>query len=809
MNISIWKILSFIVFVTVVTVLIFPDKRKMALYYKKAGMPEQSLTMVTELLEDKPQDVDLLVVQSELFHLVGEPDKAIAALEIAYKIDPDDINVIKKLVRFYELNRLPSKTLQFLEKVVVHDPYDKEAWAKLIDLYRYYMLYEKESRSIKRLVKLEYEKPDDVENETVKTRLIKSNPLVKELDVMLKQFLNDKDFDNDLLLNDLITGLYVVRKNYMLEIGYSLERNYPNLGEGVNLYESIGKPNLENENRLENYQVDQEGAITRCLELFIRIGNVEKGVLFAEKLDKTLEANIKNSKRLVQVLRWNGMGKEAIDVLKDLSAKYPADYSILELLADVSLEYGDIKVVVETYEALLKDSINVENYSKNLANIYLGIEKPDKAYELYKKLVKAGKEDSVYLNKMIDTARFTGDKQIMKEAIEITDKANSNSVDVLLKIAEMSLAVGDSEKAIDYYERLKDMQPDDQNISRLLAQSYVWSNQPQKAFEVIKNAVVGKAENKSALLELAKYAEAAGFNDEAYVILEKLYKQEPTDSSIQNDLVRLGLWTNRAKEVALILGEISEQSPGNIDMALKAGKALVETDNIEMGIKFFERAISLNHKGVDLRRKLAKYYGWLGHNDKMITQLKYLNSLGLLNEDELTVLAQAYLDKGDGQNALSCLETRINSGKLSARDGIMVATAYELMRKYDSAAFIYKRLAKDNDRNSTLLAEIGRRALWINRSDIALEFFNSTLKIDRKNLIALKGSGQIYAQQNDFVKAMRVYKRYNRLYPGDYETHFLLGELFFSNGNKHAAHSEYLTALKLIKNKNVVKWNQK
>ena len=129
----------------------------------------------------------------------------------------------------------------------------------------------------------------------------------------------------------------------------------------------------------------------------------------------------------------------------------------------------------------------------------------------------------------------------------------------------------------------------------------------------------------------------------------------------------------------------------------------------------------------------------------------------------------------------------------------MLASAYELAGKAGAAVQTLKRLAKENADSPKLLAEVGQRALWLNRMDAALGFFIAALKKDPKNLVALKGSGQILAWNNDPERAIARFKTYNRLSPNDYEVRYQLGELYFANGREGDAFKQYCKTLTLIK----------
>jgi tetratricopeptide (TPR) repeat protein len=129
----------------------------------------------------------------------------------------------------------------------------------------------------------------------------------------------------------------------------------------------------------------------------------------------------------------------------------------------------------------------------------------------------------------------------------------------------------------------------------------------------------------------------------------------------------------------------------------------------------------------------------------------------------------------------------------------MLTSAYELLGQWDAVTSIYKRLAKENPDKADLLADLGNRTLWMDKTDLALEFFESALKKDPKQLQALKGSAQIYASISDTGRAIERFEDYNRISPNDYEVRYQLGELYFSSNREGEAFRQYRKALSLMK----------
>jgi predicted Zn-dependent protease len=128
----------------------------------------------------------------------------------------------------------------------------------------------------------------------------------------------------------------------------------------------------------------------------------------------------------------------------------------------------------------------------------------------------------------------------------------------------------------------------------------------------------------------------------------------------------------------------------------------------------------------------------------------------------------------------------------------MLADAYAQSDHHEAARQLIERLLEENRGDPVFLADLGQRAQWQQRWDLALSIYEAVLRQAPHNLKALKCSGQIYAWTNQPQQAIQALETYNRLYPKDYETQYLLGELYMAAHREADAEKQYRKAMKLI-----------
>lgn len=464
--------------------------------------------------------------------------------------------------------------------------------------------------------------------------------------------------------------------------------------------------------------------------------------------DKPAEAN-----RLYQQLAASSGGDPAIvlDMLR--TAGYAGDKAVIGRSLDLALD-------------LCPDNADV---TREAARMYLRIDRPDKAYAMERRLIVRFGGGKEAVERLLKAAEYAGQPHIVESALLlaeklIREKSLPRDAALQLRLADAYLAVSQQKKAIEAFGRYLELRPGDEAVQRKLAQVYLWDNQLE----------------------------------DAYRIYASLYRKHPDDPAVVNRLLELAAWTGRGKESARVAGALSDAHPEDFQKALAAGKAFIAAGELDVGIGFLERALQLKPGQTALRRRLATLYGWAGRTDRQMVQLTYLWQQGLLTEQERLTLAQAYLDHKEIAKVVALLKGVEDAQPPRLNEAILLATAYELSGDKDRAARLYQRLARGHKNNPDVLADLGNRALWLNRIGLASRFYDKALKKDPKNLIALKGSAQIYAWNNDPERAIRRFEDYNRLNPKDYEVHYQLGELYFTNDRKGDAFKSYQKVMKFI-----------
>jgi predicted Zn-dependent protease len=433
------------------------------------------------------------------------------------------------------------------------------------------------------------------------------------------------------------------------------------------------------------------------------------------------------------------------------------------------------------------------------ADLYLAAESPQKAQPLLSVLAARSGGDPEAVRALIEASGYTDDPALLKQALT------------------QALA----------------LRPQDRALRREAADAFLWLEGPERAYQLQRGIVLRPGATRKDVFRLIELALAADrpeherealalaanrlqgpgttvlrknaplrkvpmSDDEILAVVRDYLKRHPEDRAFQDLLVRLFLESGRPARAAPLLADLSDRSPHDLQKALNAAESFLEADQLKTGLPYFERALDLDPENESLRRRLVTYYGWLGLREKQIDGMVRLEKRGLLAPEERVELAQAFLDRQEGARALEILRSVKERDPLPAREGLLLASAYEVTGKKEQALAVYQRLARTHQENPEILAEMGDRALWLDRLPAALTFYEAALRLDPGNLRALKGSGQIYAWNNNADRAIARFEEYNRLNPDDFEVRYQLGELYFASRREGSAFKEYRKTLRLM-----------
>jgi len=809
-NIKIWQYVPIFLLIVGIPILVFPRQQMVINHLKNKGMVKEALAVISESEMESSNDTALLLESAELYSQAGQPEKAIAVLENLLKKEPNNPQALVHLLELYEGTRNPEKRIATLEIKTKRNPQDAQALKSLADDYAYEGFLHKQTDTIVKLIRIE-EKPFPeaiyfLEKNSEKSKQIIEDPMVQAVSRELRRLVEKRaSVGDNPFLDALIRRVFTYRATVIGKI------------------QMAGAPLF----------ADEDTAVIRLFEFYVRTGMIEEGKIFAAELDKQWSQSARNRLRFTRVMRWNKQGRQALQWLTQLHREDSLCRDILSETATVALEQGDIQTAIFMYEKMIQREPEDPDLIYTLADLYFEAENLQNAFRLYKQIALSASTCGDLLEKILQIAGYTGNRSIAVEAATLSRNLCPDNTDILRKSAELLLVSGAEAEAVTAFEAYLKRVPEDAKAAYRLADLYLWTQQPHHAYRVLRQLAVTSGGARKPVLRMLRAASDAadreiikeavqtavqfspndfqfqkklasllvgeGLNAEAIDIYRDYLKEKPGDSFAQTQLKTLYQWTGQTKKAVDLCAAASDKNPKNFQLALSAGAAFVDTGFVDAAIGYFQRALRIRPDHIPVRKKLATFYSWVGQTDKMVAQLEYLDNAGQIEAEQKRLLAQVYLDRKLWLKAIEQLKHWGNRSPLPVELGWMLAEAYIMTDQIPAATSIFMRIGSEHPKDPALLTKLGGELLGLGKRQSAFELFEAALSSDPDNLTAMKAIAQIYAQNNDSGSAIKHLEAYCRKVSDDYEAHYQLAELYFNKGRKHKAHKQYKTALALIK----------
>ena len=503
------------------------------------------------------------------------------------------------------------------------------------------------------------------------------------------------------------------------------------------------------------------------LEAMIRVaGYTNQPAIIADALSVAEKERTDNSVLLNQIANgWLAAGRpeKAYAAMRRLSKLNGNPVADLQRTLDMAGQTGDPHLIEDAIAWAMSLAPDDRAISERATTLYLAIGQTDRAYACKARLVRSQRAVD-QIPALVTLAESTGRPELLTDALQIGMELTPNNADLELRLARLHLAQAGQPQAIEAFERYLRLRPDDRAVQKQLATVYEWQHQPQKAL----------------------------------AIYQRILRNHSDDTAAAAALTRLMAETGDREGLLRLAIKQADADPQSADLALAAGRALVAEGRLAAGGNYLERAAALAPERPVIWQELANVYEWTGQSDRLIDALKHLADADRLDQRQTILLAETYLKTKRFADAAALLRPIEKETVLPRREGLMLTDAYAQSDHHEAARHLIERLLEENRGDPVFLADLGQRAQWQQRWDLALSIYEAVLRQAPHNLKALKGSGQIYAWTNQPQQAIQALEAYNRLYPKDYETQYLLGELYMAAHREADAEKQYRKAMKLI-----------
>lgn len=426
--------------------------------------------------------------------------------------------------------------------------------------------------------------------------------------------------------------------------------------------------------------------------------------------------------------------KTALKYLRRAVEQDTANYYYNIILADLYRELDRKQEVVDRYNYLLKIYPDKVDLYFELAGAYTNNGELDKAVESLDALQKfTGISDAIALNKFRLYNMMDKKEKAFEEIQAIIDQ-NPGNIRYLLLMGDLYLQDNQYERALDYYNRSRSIEPDNASLILSMVNYYEKTGNKTAASEELRKAVASsKTDVETKLQLLARYISILNRNKQdvktADPLFRSLFEQHPNNTKI-NLMYGDMLLMQDDKKGAMRQFEIYAQDHPADPVGYEQMLRIALPDSLAL-----DKVIEITRNGIKNIPRAPQFYFYLGLAKAQ--QKKYKEALRIYQQG---------LSEAEFQNPL------IESDFYGQMGDI-----YHLLGKNEAAFENYEKALKINPKNLPVLNNYSYYlSLERKNLDKAEQMSGITIKSEPTNPTYLDTYGWILFEQGAYVMA-RIY----------------------------------------------------
>jgi tetratricopeptide (TPR) repeat protein len=556
-------------------------------------------------------------------------------------------------------------------------------------------------------------------------------------------------------------------------------------------------------------------------ELYAKTGRIRDAVLEAQDILKRDGNNLEARRLLGRIyLRSLGdmqAGTQSQEVLKlaieqyeqivKLDPKSVEDHLLLGRLYRLNNE-------LLKSEGEFKTAVNIQPDSEEAVTTlaYLYNEEGDSARALQ---VLSAIPESARTAKLYSALGFTYEQEKdYKKAIDAyrrSTELDHDNLDSVRGLAQNLMNDGQTDAALEQYKVIADADPSDAQTYMRIAEIDRRDGKFDQALEALKKATAVVPDSLEVQYNIAVIDEAQGKYEDAIQILNQLLQKTEHDGEYsvpdKNNravfLERLGTVYREANKHQQAVDTFRKMLDLGDENAIRGYQQIVETyrDNKQwqMATEAAAEAAKKYPNDRGLQMVSASQQADMGKSEVAIEHVKSLLKGNADDREVYIALAQMYSRVKDWPKAEENVSKAIDlSGKPEDKDyAIFVqGSVYERQKKYDLAEEAFRKVLADDPKNAMTLNYLGYMlADRDTRVEEALGYIRRAVALDPQNGAYLDSLGWAYYKLGKYDLAEENLRRASERIATDPTVHQHLGELYQRTGRLKLAASNYERSL--------------
>lgn len=401
---------------------------------------------------------------------------------------------------------------------------------------------------------------------------------------------------------------------------------------------------------------------------------------------------------------------------------------------------GNYVYALEDYkEALKYDTAAGIKFA--ISTVYYKLDKyKDALTEINKALLSASENKDYLLHKSNIMIRLNR----MKDAIDIYEQLYNiypEDVTISYSLARIYEEQKNTERAISIYEKITDEYGFDYEVLRRMYDIYLNYKNYQKALEVIQYVLKLDPYEISNRLKYAALLRILGNYTQSLSILEELYLINPEDKTLQTELIKLYFLDNQSEKGYNAFSNVIGKEQLDYPEKLQMGEIyfnLISQDNEAVIIaKVIFNDIIINYPE---NWKPYFYLGVISIAENKDDYFDYFDKSLLYadtSKEAYIQIAYSYLNQGNNERVISVLDKALPLSIDDFRMNYFYGIALQRLSKLDESVFYYERALKAEPEDVSLLSTLGMVYNTLKRYDESEAMYEKAIKINPNDALTL------------------------------------------------------------------------
>jgi putative PEP-CTERM system TPR-repeat lipoprotein len=447
-----------------------------------------------------------------------------------------------------------------------------------------------------------------------------------------------------------------------------------------------------------------------------------------------------------------------LEVLKVL----PTHAESLLMMAYLTFEQGQLEQSRDFLRTFLAQYPESAEGLKLLATIQIRLKEPEEAISNIRKIIDTSGEDPSLLS----------------------------------LLASATIEAGNINEGVTLLERAVELAPENSMLATQLATAYLNLGSVDKAVTLLKQAITSQADLLPPReLLVATYIRNKNY-DAATSSAEELIKLKPELASSYN-LLGTALNASGKAELAMAQFELAlTKDPEFIPALYNLARLELVAEKTDAAEQHYRKILQIDPNHVQTLLELARIESQRGQIDKMIGLIEQARTG---NPDSLgprLLLGRHYMATGDTQKLLEIANESIKVSPDNPDVQLLLGQAQRMTGKTDDALRTLTALLGRMPDTAAVIFELAQVQLQRTDYEAARGHLQGVLKLEPEHPGALSASIELAIRQNDTELARTYTEQLKKQQPDAPDTHILIGDTFFAEGNYAEAITSYEQAYK-------------